>query len=68
MYATYNFREGKAPPNTTVSDIRIAKRHYRSAFHTETGEIMFLPGRMSFQAPGNMVISGCMLAFQRSVK
>ena len=58
------FRNGKAPPNTTVNDIRRAKRYYKSAFHPETGELMFLPGRMSFQAPGNMVISGCMLAFQ----
>ena len=61
---TCHFRNGKAPPNTTVDDIRRAKRYYKSAFHPETGELMFLPGRMSFQAPGNMVISGCMLAFQ----
>ena len=59
------FREGRAPANTTVDDIWRAKRQYSSAFHPDTGELMFLPGRMSFQVPGNMVITGLMMTFYR---
>lgn len=58
-------REGRAPYNTTVDNIWTAKRQYSSAFHPDTGELMFLPGRMSFQVPGNMVITGLMMTFYR---
>ena len=59
------FREGRAPYNATVDNVWTAKRQYSSAFHPDTGELMFLPGRMSFQVPGNMVITGLMMTFYR---
>jgi hypothetical protein len=58
-------RLGKEPIDTTREQIVYAKKLYESAFHPDTGDLQNVFGRMSFQVPGGMAITGAMLQFYR---
>lgn len=60
------YRVGKEPAGTTREEIIYAKKLYESAFHPDTGELQNVFGRMSFQVPGGMAITGVMLQFYRT--
>lgn len=59
------FRLGVEPRGTTRDQVIYAKKLYESAFHPDTGELQNVFGRMSFQVPGGMAITGAMLQFYR---
>jgi hypothetical protein len=42
-----------------------AKQIYESSFHPDTGQKQNVFGRMSFQVPGGMAITGAMLSFYK---
>lgn len=58
-------RQLKEPQGTTEQQIIFARKLYESAFHPDTGEKQNVFGRMSFQVPGGMAITGFMLQFYR---
>jgi len=60
------YRDKKEPAGVTDEQVYAAKKMYESAFHPETQQKMFLPGRMSFQVPGNMTITGFMMTYYRT--
>ena len=63
----YNNRNHQEPPGTTEEQIWYARKLYESAFHPDSGELQNFCGRMSFQVPGGMLITGFMLQFYRFV-
>uniref|UniRef100_A0A3B3SS65 Sidoreflexin n=1 Tax=Paramormyrops kingsleyae TaxID=1676925 RepID=A0A3B3SS65_9TELE len=63
----HSCRAGTVPPGTSKEQLYYAKKLYDSAFHPDTGDRMNLIGRMSFQVPGGMAITGFMLQFYRTV-
>ncbi|XP_063218925.1 sideroflexin-2 isoform X2 [Bacillus rossius redtenbacheri] len=61
------YRLGKEPPGTTQEQIIYAKKLYESSFHPDSGEKQNVFGRMSFQVPGGMAVTGAMLQFYRTL-
>ena len=58
-------REKREPAGTTLEQVLYAKKLYESSYHPDTGELQNVFGRMSFQVPGGMLITGAMLQFYR---
>ncbi|XP_076231100.1 sideroflexin-2-like [Calliopsis andreniformis] len=59
------YKIGKEPPDTQLSDIIYAKKLKDSAFHPETEELMPILGRMSFQLPFSVLLTTSMLSFYK---
>ena len=60
------YREGKEPEGTSREEVKRAMQLYKSAFHPDSGELQNVFGRMSFQVPGGMLITGAMLQFYKT--
>ena len=60
------YRDGKEPPGTKSTEVMRAMQLYKSAFHPDSGELQNVFGRMSFQVPGGMLITGAMLQFYKT--
>jgi sideroflexin-2 len=65
IYLHVVIRNHQEPPGTTEQQIWAARQLYESAFHPDTGDLQNFIGRMSFQVPGGMIITGFMLQFYR---
>lgn len=61
------FRKNQEPKGTTTEQIIYAKKLYESSFHPDNGDKQNVFGRMSFQVPGGMLITGAMLQFYRYI-
>lgn len=62
-----NYRRGTEPSGEPLEKIIYAKKLYESAFHPDSGELQNVFGRMSFQLPGGMLITGAMLQWYRTI-
>ncbi|XP_044739152.1 sideroflexin-2-like, partial [Chrysoperla carnea] len=62
----YQYKDGQEPEGTTREQILYAKKLFESSFHPDTHEKQNVFGRMSFQVPGNSILSGIMLTFYKS--
>ncbi|KAB0802686.1 hypothetical protein PPYR_04872 [Photinus pyralis] len=60
-----NYRTGAE--GDSIEKVIYAKKLYESAFHPDSGELQNVFGRMSFQLPGGMLITGAMLQWYRTV-
>ncbi|XP_030383439.1 sideroflexin-2 isoform X2 [Scaptodrosophila lebanonensis] len=61
------YRAGEQPNDLNPKEVQYNMKLYSSAFHPDSGELQNFCGRMSFQVPGGMLITGGMLAFYRTV-
>uniref|UniRef100_A0A182JND0 Sidoreflexin n=1 Tax=Anopheles christyi TaxID=43041 RepID=A0A182JND0_9DIPT len=59
-------KAGTIPQSTTIDQLHYAKKLYESAFHPDSGEKQNVFGRMSFQMPGGMAITGAMLQWYKT--
>ena len=70
MYAAKDLVEKyklkQEPGGTTKEQIIYAKKLYESSFHPDNGDLQNVFGRMSFQVPGGMLITGAMLQFYKT--
>ncbi|XP_071946954.1 sideroflexin-2-like [Antedon mediterranea] len=61
------YKLGLEPPGTREEQLWYAQKLYMSAFHPNSGEKQNVIGRMSFQVPGGMLITGAMLQFYKTM-
>ncbi|PAA71111.1 hypothetical protein BOX15_Mlig020183g4, partial [Macrostomum lignano] len=60
-------RSGAVDPRTVPeAELIRAKQLFESAYHPDSGELQNLVGRMSFQVPGGMALTGALMAFYRT--